>query len=45
MTRAFLVINGGPKGIRTPVTDVRGRFLKPTCFYLNLPDTLIKPSI
>ncbi len=23
MTRAFLVITGGPKGIRTPVTDVR----------------------
>jgi hypothetical protein len=29
MTRAFLVINGGPKGIRTPVTDVRGQCPRP----------------
>jgi hypothetical protein len=29
MTKAFLVINGGPKGIRTPVTDVRGQCPRP----------------
>jgi hypothetical protein len=29
MTRAFCFMNGGPKGIRTPVTDVRGQCPRP----------------